>query len=415
MTTSKKDKPQRQAKRAEPPSLISRMSGSISRMRTGADLAATRVRMVRSRFPGLNRAAVSGAHQLIGSAGWPMGTTAIVHGPNGSGKTSLLAELAIDFQIAGGEVLFIEPEETTQLPWFWRLGVDPNKLGYIGRYPIDERPSDKQVMRDLYYEDVVEWIKEAIAIYRQDWIAGIKRGPLLIVIDSLTKLMPKSVQVQIAKSGGNLRKATLGMTQAAFNTILCADVGVKIADWDIAIVFVCHETEKVDSGHRSFGSAGNTTKVKGGSGIQYDAALRLQTSFAGRVFDLAKAKSKDGDDDNKRDDRTVVGKKHRVRFEKSKIGPQAYGDHSSFEYFVSTGTGKAALGFDRPREIVNEALRRGVLESTTDGDGWSKRDLTLGSRFELNGKSFILKSLYDEDGLPTERVLEIASLLGVPR
>lgn len=395
-----------------------RMAASNARMRTGEDLASSRVRMIPTIMPGLNRAAVGSSSKLVNSAGWPMGTTGIVSGAERSGKSVLLAALAISFGDAGGTTAYYDIEKTTQLEWFFTLGVDPSKFLYSGRFPMDERKKqgdDEEAIRELYYEQVIVEVDQLLAGYQEEWTKGRKPGPLLIVIDSLTKLIPRSVAVALRAAKGDMRKGTLGMTQAGFNTVWCADLGLRIADWDVAVIYVCHEVEKQQE-TRHFGDKSPKTKVKGGAGIRFEANLMMKTSFAGRVFDLAQPKKDPGSSEYVRDDRPVVGKKHRTWFEKSKIGPQNF---DSFEWFVSTGTGKARLGFDRPREIVNEAMRRGIL-SIEDGGGisakrsWEKGELTLGKRFEMeDGRSFTLRSLYDEEGGPTEMVAELGALMGV--
>ena len=341
-------------------------------------------RVVPTIFPGFNRAITCGAddRQL---GGYPLGTTGVVHGPAASGKTAFLLGLGMAFQRAGGMMAFVDAERVLHIPWVWRLGIDPERMLYFGRYHWADRTAKKKLedMPPLYYEDVIVevggWIEQHIKAVQ----AGQHVGPLLIVVDSLKKLTPRGFTKSLDKKKGDVRGTALGREQAAFNTGWCAELGPKICDHDIAVVFVQHEGEgEVDNRGKV------QMKLKGGQGIQYDASVILRMSFGSATYDL---KAQDGQTN------TSVGKKHRVTVEKNKIGPHRRGAASTFEYFISSGDGICPIGWDRPRELMNEGIRRGILGKAAKWD-WSYSP-TLGAPFMLGGRRHTLKQLYQDPEL----------------
>jgi len=352
------------------------------RAQAGISLGDETTSIVPTILPGLNRAIVCGMPGQPG--GWPLGTTSILTGPEGGGKTALAVALAISFQRAGGVCCYLDAEGTLHHPFTRSLGLSPEGWVYFGKRRKVEAPP-------LYYEDAILEVDSWISRYVTSARAGEKMGPLVIVVDSLAKLVPRGFAKKLASGGGDVRKGTLGMVQAGYNAGWCADLGPKIADHDIAVVFIQHEAEGEKD---AFGRA--TSRLKGGRGIRYDASAIVEVSFAGRIFDESKAGDGEGFDS-----RTVVGKKHRMRFRKTKIGPLAFGNDSSAEFFISTGKGLAPIGWDRPREILNEALRRGLVE-VRGGWKWGFSP-TLGTSIKLGKrKPFKLKALYEKAELLAE-------------
>lgn len=369
---------------------IEELAAGCARARAGVDLAGEHIRMVPHRMPGLNRVVSTGTGSPVG--GWPLGTTSVIHGPQSGGKTSFLAATAASFQHARGVVLYVDAEFVLDLPWLWTLGVDPKRFALMGRHHEEIRSKADAKMPDMYFEDVIREVDRTIDSYRNARLAGEDIGPLLVVVDSLAKLIPRSISKKIDSSKGDLKKATLGMVQAGYNTTWCADLGPKIADHNIAVVFVQHEAE----GETEKWSGKQATRIKGGRGILFDASIIAEIRFSGRMYDAADSRAK-GEEVPRSE--PVTSKRHRVSIEKTKVGAQAYGPASSCDFFVSTGMGVAPLGFDRPRELVNEAARRGLL-----GLEWSAKQqpaLTLGTRVHGlgGGKSCTLGQMYERPEL----------------
>jgi len=357
------------------------------RTRLGSDMIDETTRVVPVFFPGFNRAITCGADSQPG--GYPLGTTGIVHGPASGGKTTFLLGLALSFQRAGGSVGFVDAERVLHWPWVWRLGLDPKRFFYLGKYHWAERTqSDKtKTIPPLHYEDAIMEVDGWISAHVTAAKMGRKIGPFLIIVDSLKKLTPKGFATAMMKKGGNVRGTALGREQAAYNTGWVADLGPKICDHDISVVFVQHEGEgPVDhTGHMQM-------KLRGGQGIQFDASVILRLGFGAPVYDTAR-------DADAKTPNVSVGKKHRGWIEKNKIGPHRFGSASSFEFFVATSDGICPIGWDRPRELLCEALRRGVA----DGVKWDmKFNPTLGAKFVLGNRKLTLKSLYQHPEIVDE-------------
>lgn len=382
---------------------IERLAAGCARARAGVNLGGEHIRMVPHRMPGLNRTVSTGTGSPVG--GWPLGTTSIVHGANASGKSALLAATAASFQDANGVVYYVDAEFVLDLKWMWKLGVDPTRFALLGRHHEEVRNKVDAKMSDLYYEDVIQEVDRTIDEYRRARQSGVDIGPMLIVVDSLAKLIPRSISKKIDSSKGDLKKATLGMVQAGYNTTWCADLGPKIADYNIAVIFIQHEAE----GEKEQWSGKTQSRIKGGRGILFDASVIAETSFSGRMYDSADSRAK-GEEVARAD--PVSSKRLQVKIEKTKVGAQAYGKESTFEFFVSTGHGAAPLGFDRPRELLNEAARRGLF----DLEEWTfkkKPALTLGTRVNgfagVGGKIVTLGQMYERPELVTalEEVLDV--------
>lgn len=372
----KKAAPAEPKKKAAPPkatddpaAFARDLAASNVRARGGWEIDGT-VRVLPTRFPGLNRASVSGSPDLVG--GVLMGSTAILHGPESGGKTALATGIMSSVQAAGGvAMLFEAPGEAFDMRWATRLGLRRDRFVMLGR--VDE--DVEKTPPPIYYEQAILEIDSQIDRY----VSARSRFPFVIVIDSLTKLVPEASETRLAKKG-DARAASMGRDQAQYNSTWVKSLGPKVADHNILVLFIVHDHQEDADGHR---------RIKGGKGILYDATLVLDCAFAGRVFD--RAADKDAH-------KPAAGKKHRVRVEKTKLGPQVIGNKTTCEFFISTGEGTAPLGFDRGRELVNEAMRRGLV-----GVEWKyDKELTLGSEFFLEGARCTLADVYDTPAVVAE-------------
>ena len=354
------------------------MQGANARA-LGGDQITDQVRLVRTVFPGFNRAIVGGSTTRPG--GFPLGATAIVSGPTTGGKSTLIAGLARSFQMANGIAHYIDAEFALDLAWFHQLGTPLDM--YVGkRQDLVKKPPP------MYYEDVVREVDRAIETYAEQKTNHPDFGPMLIVVDSLKKLIPKRVARKINREK-DIRGAALGREQAGMNTEWVVSLGPKIADHEIAVIFIQHERDGERGGH----------EIKGGHGIQLDATAILRCEFASRAYDLAKAKSDDGE--RVVDTRPATSKRHRVTVLKTKVGAQTFGDDSKFCFYVGTGKGLCPVGWDRPRELLEEAAFRGLV-----GLEWKwGMPLTSGTRFKMGRQSRTLKQLYTQPGLVDELAL----------
>jgi len=315
-------------------------------------------------------------------AGAPLSCLWLVHGPPGGGKTAFLCGLIRSFQKVNGLASFIDAELAADTKnWFRSLGVDPSRCLYLGRTGSEEEK------KALTYEDIVKESDQLIDRYQVGKRDGsIPMGtPYINIVDSISKMVPEELFKKLDKEGGSALRSGAGRLQALLNTAWMMELGPKVGDDDILFAIISHEMESQDASKWT-----PDFKVRGGQALIYDAMVQIRVSFAGQVKDY----SADGS--------PMVGKRHRVRILKNKHGP-AYGEAI---FYTSNGNGMAPMGFDRPREVVHEGLRRGHLQGPK-ADGNLK--LTAGTSITWGDEKFQLKKLYTPEGL--ELVEKIAQRL----
>ena len=302
--------------------------------------------------PGLTR-----AFQLKGA---PVGCVWVVHGPTHGGKTAFTARLIRNFQQAGAVTAFIDAEMIADRNWFELMGVNLNELIYVGR--TDK--SKKQKRRGLTYEETVDGVESVMRSYQEE--RG-KKPPLLIVVDSINRLVPEGFVNALEKDGGKaLRKSAVGRESALLSSAWIMGVGPRVCDDDIALVLIAHEGD--NKGGKPWEK---NWYVKGGGELLFEAGVQVRVAFAGRSQDV-----KDGD---------TTGKRHRVTVLKNKLGrsdEQAY-------LFTGNGVGKAPLGFDEPRELVTEALHQKLLKAPAS--------LMMGSVIKYGRREIKLADLYGKN------------------
>lgn len=328
---------------------------------------------IRTGITSFNRATTVG--------GAPLSCVYLVHGPSQSGKTTFLLSMIESFIRAGGLAAFVDAEMAADTKrWFRQLGVDPSKVLYIGRTNVETRSAD---LGYLSYEEIVEEVDEFIERYRKAKREGRigPRTPLLIIIDSISRMVPKSLLKSLEKDGGDALRSGIGRIQAQMNAAWLAELGVKVGDEPILLGVIAHEMEAQGASKYE-----PDYKVKGGTSIVFDAMMRIRLVHAGRIYDSAG------------DDAEVVGKRHRITIMKNKHGP----DYQTATFYTSNGAGIAPVGFDRTREVVHEAIERKLIEGPD-----AKKGLTLGARLSRGAKKFTLKQLYADPDYLAELAEEL--------
>lgn len=315
-------------------------------------------RIVPTEFTSFNRASTVG--------GAPLSCIWLVHGPSMGGKTAFLLGLIRAFQRAKGLSSFIDAEMSADTKsWFPALGVDLDDCLYVGRTDEDEDPEP------LTYEQIVEEVDAQLANFqaaKKD--RKIPRStPMIVVVDSVSKMVPASLMKALDKDGGKALRGGVGRIQALLNTAWLAELGTKVGDDNILMALIAHERDKEEKGY------GTDYVVRGGGSLVYDAMMQVRVEFAGLVKDLSA------------DEAPAVGKRHRVKIIKNKHGP----GFKFATFYTSTGEGVCPKGFDRVREVVHEGILRGTIQGPNVAkDG----KLTLGSKLEWKGRKIQLKQLY---------------------
>ncbi len=335
------------------------VAGESKRARMMVDVEEFRV--VPTELVSFNRATTVG--------GAPISCVWLVHGPESGGKTALTCALIKAFQQAGGIAAFVDAEHSADTKrWFPQLGVDTSRCIYIGR------TDDEAEKVPLTYEETVEECEGLLHRYQ----VGKKKGtiaprtPMLIVVDSVSRLVPKDVMTKVGAKGkgkgGDVLRSGIGRLQAMMNRGWLSSLGPKVGDDDIAFVVIAHEFEQEDY---------TAVSVRGGKSLKYDAMMQLRVLFANKVTDKSA------------DDAPMVGKRHRIMFLKNKHGPA----FREAVFYTSNGKGICPPGFDKPREIIHEAVRAGLIDG---GDAESGRlKLYAGTRVDWDGATYKLASFYD--------------------
>lgn len=352
--------------------IITRLAGDSRRARRMSDVEAFRA--VPTIFTSFNRA--------IQVGGAPLSCVWLVHGPSTGGKTAFLLGVARAVQAIGGIFVFVDAEHSADTKrWFRLCGINPDEGLYIGR--TGDEDTEK---KPLTYEEVVDEVQNVISRYQEGKREGwVRPGtPLFIVVDSVSKMAPKSAMKKIAEDGGDGLHGGIGRLQALLNAAWLITLGPIVGNDDIVLALIAHEYESAKAGGWK-----KSMKVRGGDALVFDSMVQLRVNFASQVKDAAK------------DSAPMVGKKHSVLVLKNKHGP-AY-DWATF--FLSNGRGTCPMGFDHVREVLHEAIKREVIEGPTDKRGFVT--LTLGSRVKIDGKMWTVGDFYE----PESNVLSVFSEL----
>lgn len=342
---------------------ILELAGKSARARLMVD--APSFTSVPSRLVGVNRAFTTG--------GLPLGCVYLVHGPEAGGKTAFTLAIIDAVQKAGGIGLFVDAEQSAETKrWFAALNFDMSRCIYIGRVGND------QIVDPFTYEQAVEEVDGFLDRYD----AMRKRGdirpdlPVAIIVDSVSSLAPANILKKLAKEGASALRAGIGREQAMMNRAWLMELEAKIGSSNVLFAAISHETDKDNPG-----GYGVDYDVRGGKSLKYSAMMRTRVTFAGQVFDLAPGDGERG---------VLVGKRHRVEVLKNKHGPAM----QRADFYLSTGAGLAPAGFDRPREVLHEALVQGRIEGPSPFKSGFR--LTLGSSFVFEGRKFPLRAAYEK-------------------
>lgn len=287
-------------------------------------------------------------------------------------NTAFTVGLIRSVQQAGGITAFFDIELSAETKrWFGSMGVDGQTCLYYGRTGRSE------AKEAITYEEVVEEADGLLDRYQEGKRKGsIPAGaPLLVVIDSISKLAPAGLLKAIRTEGGEALRSGVGRTQAQMNASWLIGLGPRIGDDDIIFAIIAHESEQAAATGKAWTA---DFKVRGGSALSYEAMMAVRVTFAGLVKDLAA--------DKPTDRVPMVGKRHRVQVMKNKHGPAM----QSATIYTSTGGGLAPAGFDHVRELLHEAVLQEVVS------GPDPKDMTLGSRFEFGSEKFDLKRCYTD-------------------
>lgn len=284
--------------------------------------------------------------------GWPIQRCCVIHGPSNEGKSAFAMGLCGSFVDAGGMAKYDDAERTTVPKWARTLIGD----AYDSERFIGTKPDS--------YEQCVDQSLE----FHRAVAAARKEGELpphasaIQIVDSLRKLVPEDVLAKIKKEGASGQKGSVdGMggraaqIRAALNSAWL-DQLVPLTDQCLtAWVAIARESENTDKE----GQWDLDYKVQGGKGVVYDSALRCRIERKGWVTLPNPANDKKP---------FIIGERHQVAILKTKIGAKE--GKVTYAYFHTSNGLITPAGFDRARDVVELAIRFGIVETGTGGTHW---------------------------------------------
>lgn len=275
-------------------------------------------------FPGLNRA--------LHVSGFPTECIVLLHGPSKGGKTVIALGLCASFQIQGHMAVYVDAEHTLDKQLATNCGTDNAQLKYL---------------RPLTYEQTTDRVEKLI----RNFAEGRKKKKihldrcLIIVVDSITKLVPENELKEMAKAGKGYP------LRALMNSNWLDRLTPMIGSLPITFVILAHEKVKIDAG-----LFGKKWRVKGGESLVYDSTVAMRSKVEESVKITRNKKT------------IVVGHRHHVTIEKSKVGIS----HEQWKFVMSNGRDGSPIGIDHARGALEEAKLRGdgVL-TRAKGGMWS--------------------------------------------
>jgi len=276
-----------------------------------ADLADTQI--VPTIFPGLNRASQVG--------GVPVSCSMLVHGPSGEGKSAFAFGTCASFQRQGHFTFLIDAEHTAEKKFAGELGVDKDQM-------IIYRPQT--------YEGTTKRVEKLINNFKKGRDSGKihQNRCLLIVVDSITKLVPEKELEDFGKVGKGYP------IRALLNTAWIDRLTPVVASMPILFMMIAHEKIKIDASPWE-----DSIRIKGGDGLKFESTMSV------RVW--IQKKLKEGPTGKK----IEVGRLHKAILEKSKVGIC----NEPFWFAMSNGKGTIPIGFDHAREVLEELKFRNEI------------------------------------------------------
>lgn len=265
--------------------------------------------------------------------GWPLQRVCLLHGPSNHGKSACLHGLGLSALRAGGIYLLIDAEYTTDEVWLEKLmGPEIAHPGFRALHPRN-------------YEETVERTRVALAAI----IARKRTGqldqdvPVMVGLDSLTKLVPTNLLAKLQKEEGGIdgAKGRGAMIKAVFNAAWLDELVPQLYEAGANFTIVTRESENVDAK----GPWDPKWKIKGGKAAQYESSVTARITRSGWI---------------KRGEK-IVGERHQVEVRKTKVGGKD--DKTIVAHFHSSNGVDAPEGYWRERDVVEMATTSGLYDA----------------------------------------------------
>ncbi len=306
---------------------LSKVAGKMEAWRPGTEVL-TRVTAQKTIFPAINRDTQVG--------GWPNQRIALIHGPSGHGKTSLLHGIGLSYLMGGHFYLFVDAEYTSPEDWLRKL------MAQHADHP------GFRALRPTSYEQTTEAVRDAAHAIVEAKQSGDLPPDVacFIVIDSIRKLVPEKLMKALEKDEGGIdgMSGRAAMMKAALNAQWLDELVPLAHHCNLSIAIIAREMEKA-----ALHPWEDDFKIAGGKALVFESSLVARVMRSGYVY---RGEGKD---------RQAIGERHSVKITKTKV---AASEGKSTDSFFHTSNGLwVPEGFDRARDVVELGKQLGVLET----------------------------------------------------
>lgn len=259
--------------------------------------------------------------EALGRGGFPLGRLTIIHGKEGSGKTTLALHAIASCQQAGGVAVLIDKEHTLDPEYAATLGVDVNKL---------------IISQDGALEDVVKLMYKAIEVAAAHRKRVGTRPPIIVVLDSLNAAIARC---RIEGDPGDAHIAPEARIWSAELSKLCAACYKE----DVALVFISQVRKKINI------QFGDSDEIAGGEAPKFYASVILKVTPTQATRESASGETATGEDK----DAIKVGYIAEAEAKKNKIAPP----FRKAKFLIRYGH-----GVDFYHSLVSVAVKHGIVD-----------------------------------------------------
>ena len=299
--------------------ILEHMKDEGSAMLLGSDILKMKIRgVVSTQLAELDAA--------IGRGGVPFGRLSILHGGEGSGKTTLALHLVAEVQRMGGVAVYIDKEYKLDPDYAAKLGVDTKRL-------IISQPP--------YLEKVFDVIEGSIQKMKKIRESTGRRIPVLIILDSMNACIGK------AEYEGDFESHHMAVVARLFSQKL-PKLLPQVSEEDVALVFISQVRKK-------FGiTFGDDEEMAGGNAPKFYASLVIHV----------KRRATERDDGGEK-----IANLVQFECKKNQIAPPFRKAILKVRY---------GYGFDRVLSVLNRAVVLGIVQKKGTWVSWGEEKLGQG-------------------------------------
>jgi len=193
----------------------------------------------------------------IGRGGIPLSRLTILHGAEGSGKTTIALHIVAETQRLGGLVVYMDKEYKLDPDYAESIGVDTDR--FIISYP--------KTLEQLC-KAIKSVIKRAAAARRRSARSSVARSPILVVVDSMNACIAKAVLEGEEDAHHIAPEARIWSRNLPEIIELCFNE-------DVALLFISQVRKKIGV------MFGNDEEIAGGNAPRFYASLIMHVKRIG--------------------------------------------------------------------------------------------------------------------------------------